>query len=179
MRKYPDILAVTANGQELYGHRQNMDITHPGYRYHAERIIRAMMEHLKDVPNIIGFQLDNETKSYGTAGPRVQQMFVASLKKKYPDILDFNREFGLDYWSNRVNDWADFRMYAARSTRVLPQNFSVFSAPSSQSSSPGNRTLSKSTNVTTSSSRRILILTGPITLTAISRRSTSMTPPAA
>ena len=40
-----------------------------------------MMEHLKDVPNIIGFQLDNETKSYGTAGPRVQQMFVASLKK--------------------------------------------------------------------------------------------------
>ena len=48
-RKYPDILAVTANGQELYGHRQNMDITHPGYRYHAERIIRAMMEHLKDV----------------------------------------------------------------------------------------------------------------------------------
>lgn len=81
-RKYPDILAVTANGQELYGHRQNMDITHPGYRYHAERIIRAMMEHLKDVPNIIGFQLDNETKSYGTAGPRVQQMFVASLKNR-------------------------------------------------------------------------------------------------
>ena len=107
-RKYPDILAVTANGQELYGHRQNMDITPPGYRYHAERVIRAMMEHLKDVPNIIGFQLDNETKSYGTAGPWVQQMFVASLKKKYPDILDFNREFGLDYWSNRVNDWADF-----------------------------------------------------------------------
>ena len=88
-RKYPDILAVTANGQELYGHRQNMDITHPGYRYHAERIIRAMMEHLKDVPNIIGFQLDNETKSYGTAGPRVQQMFVASLKKKIPGHFGF------------------------------------------------------------------------------------------
>ena len=87
VRKYPDILAVTANGQELYGHRQNMDITHPGYRYHAERIIRAMMEHLKDVPNIIGFQLDNETKSYGTAGPRVQQMFVASLKKKYLSLI--------------------------------------------------------------------------------------------
>ena len=170
-RKYPDILAVTANGQELYGHRQNMDITHPGYRYHAERVIRAMMEHLKDVPNIIGFQLDNETKSYGTAGPRVQQMFVASLKKKYPDILDFNREFGLDYWSNRVNDWADFP--DVRGT------INVFSAPSSQSSSPGSRTLSTSTNATTSSSRRILILTGPTTLTAISRRSTNMTPPAA
>ena len=125
-RKYPDILAVTANGQELYGHRQNMDITHPGYRYHAERIIRAMMEHLKDVPNIIGFQLDNETKSYGTAGPRVQQMFVASLKKKYPDILDFNREFGLDYWSNRVNDWADFPDVRGTINQSLAAEFCKF-----------------------------------------------------
>ena len=125
-RKYPDILAVTANGQELYGHRQNMDITHPGYRYHAERVIRAMMEHLKDVPNIIGFQLDNETKSYGTAGPRVQQMFVASLKKKYPDILDFNREFGLDYWSNRVNDWADFPDVRGTINQSLAAEFQRF-----------------------------------------------------
>ena len=29
--KYPDILAFTHNGQEIYGHRQNMDITHPEY----------------------------------------------------------------------------------------------------------------------------------------------------
>ena len=28
-KKYPDILAVTHNGKELYGHRQNMDITNP------------------------------------------------------------------------------------------------------------------------------------------------------
>ena len=40
-----------------------------------------MMEHIKDVPHIIGFQLDNETKSYGTAGPRVQAMFVDYLKE--------------------------------------------------------------------------------------------------
>lgn len=107
-KKYPDILAVTANGQGLYGHRQNMDITHPGYRMHCERVIRALMERVKDVPHVIGFQLDNETKSYGTAGPRVQRMFVSYLKEKYPDIREFNHEFGLDYWSNRVNDWADF-----------------------------------------------------------------------
>ena len=81
VKKYPDILAITNNGQEIYGHRQNMDITHPGYLKHAEIIIRAMMEHIKDVPHIIGFQLDNETKSYGTAGPRVQEMFVDYLKE--------------------------------------------------------------------------------------------------
>ena len=107
-KKYPDILALTNNGQNIYGARQNMDITHAGYLFHCERVIRAMMEHIKDVPHIIGFQLDNETKSYGTAGPRVQAMFVDYLKEKYPDINEFNREFGLDYWSNRVNTWEDF-----------------------------------------------------------------------
>ena len=77
VKKYPDILAITQNGRERYGHRQNMDITNPDYLSHAERVIRVLMEHVKDVPHVIGYQLDNETKSYGTAGPRVQAMFVA------------------------------------------------------------------------------------------------------
>lgn len=125
-KKYPDILAVTANGQELYGHRQNMDITHPGYRMHCERVIRALMERVKDVPHVIGFQLDNETKSYGTAGPRVQQMFVSYLKEKYPDIREFNHEFGLDYWSNRVNDWADFPDVRGTINQSLDAEFRKF-----------------------------------------------------
>ena len=108
VKKYPDILAITQNGRERYGHRQNMDITNPDYLSHAERVIRVLMEHVKDVPHVIGYQLDNETKSYGTAGPRVQAMFVDYLKENFPDINDFNHEFGLDYWSNRVNDWEDF-----------------------------------------------------------------------
>ena len=108
VKKYPDILAITQNGRERYGHRQNMDITNPDYLSHAERVIRVLMEHVKDIPHVIGYQLDNETKSYGTAGPRVQAMFVDYLKEKFPDIDEFNHEFGLDYWSNRVNDWEDF-----------------------------------------------------------------------
>ena len=75
-RKYPDILAITNDGPGIYGHRQNMDITHPGYRAHVENIIRRLMEHVADKPHVIGYQLDNETKSYGTAGPRPQTMFV-------------------------------------------------------------------------------------------------------
>ncbi len=108
VKKFPDIIAVTHGGQGIYGHRQNMDITHPEYLKYSERVIRKLMEHVKDIPHVIGYQLDNETKSYDTAGPRVQEMFVEYLKEKYPDINEFNHEFGLDYWSNRVNDWSDF-----------------------------------------------------------------------
>ena len=126
VRKYPDILAVTHNGQEIYGHRQNMDITHPEYLKHAEIVIRAIMEHIKDAPHIIGFQLDNETKSYDTAGPHVQQMFVDYLKAQYPDINTFNHEFGLDYWSNRVNSWEDFPDVRGTINQSLAAQFQKF-----------------------------------------------------
>ena len=126
VKKYPDILAITQNGRERYGHRQNMDITNPDYLSHAERVIRVLMEHVKDVPHVIGYQLDNETKSYGTAGPRVQAMFVDYLKEKFPDINDFNHEFGLDYWSNRVNDWDDFPDVRGTINQSLAAEFCKF-----------------------------------------------------
>ena len=126
VKKYPDILAITQNGSERYGHRQNMDITNPDYLSHAERVIRVLMEHVKDVPHVIGYQLDNETKSYGTAGPRVQAMFVDYLKENFPDINDFNHEFGLDYWSNRVNDWDDFPDVRGTINQSLAAEFCKF-----------------------------------------------------
>lgn len=126
VKKYPDILAITQNGRERYGHRQNMDITNPDYLSHAERVICVLMEHVKDVPHVIGYQLDNETKSYGTAGPRVQAMFVDYLKENFPDINDFNHEFGLDYWSNRVNDWDDFPDVRGTINQSLAAEFCKF-----------------------------------------------------
>ncbi|MEI6946435.1 beta-galactosidase [Paraflavisolibacter sp. H34] len=108
VKKYPDVLAVTNRGQNQYGPRQNMDISNRHYRFHSERVIRRILEHVKDHPAIIGYQVDNETKAYGTAGPDVQQQFVAYMKKKFGTLDSMNRAFGLDYWSNRINAWEDF-----------------------------------------------------------------------
>ncbi|MBO5209824.1 MAG: beta-galactosidase [Lachnospiraceae bacterium] len=107
--KYPDILALTHDGESIYGHRQNMDITHPMYLKHAEIIIRKLMEEVKPYKHIIGFQLDNETKSYDTCSSYAQAKFVEYLKEIFHNDLDaLNHEFGLDYWSNRINAWEDF-----------------------------------------------------------------------
>ncbi len=108
VKKHPDILSDTHSGRCMYGHRQNMDITHPMYRFYCERIIRKLLEVVSEYDNVIGFQIDNETKPYDACSVYAQQMFVEMLKKKFPDIEEFNREFGLDYWSNRVNNWDDF-----------------------------------------------------------------------
>ena len=107
-REHPDVLAITPDGQNRYGWRQNMDITNVHFRAAAEAMIVALVDHVKDHPSVIGYQLDNETKSYRTSGPNVQAAFVAQLKQQWPDLNAFNTEFGLDYWSNRVNDWLDF-----------------------------------------------------------------------
>ena len=90
-KKYPDILAVTHNGKELYGHRQNMDITNPDYLHHAQIIIEKLMEQVKDYDCVIGFQLDNETKPYDTCSKYAQAKFVEYLKNEFPDIDEFNR----------------------------------------------------------------------------------------
>lgn len=107
-KKDENIMSVTHSGRCMYGHRQTMDITNPTYLKYAKRIIEKLMEEVKDEPHVIGFQLDNETKSYDTCGPRAQQMFVDQLREMYPDIEEFNHEFGLDYWSNRIDDWDCF-----------------------------------------------------------------------
>ena len=107
--KHPEILAETHDGPERYGRRQNMDITNPVYLKHAEIIIRRLMEEVSSYDHVIGFQLDNETKSYDTCSRHAQKKFVEYLKKKFDNDLDaLNHAFGLDYWSNRINAWEDF-----------------------------------------------------------------------
>ena len=109
VKAYPGVLAETVKGRGIYGERQIMDITHPVYRYYAERVIRKLMEVSAHRKCVIGFQLDNETKYYGTAGKNVQLGFVKYLREKFHNDLDaMNHEFGLDYWSNRINAWEDF-----------------------------------------------------------------------
>lgn len=109
VKSHPDVLARTSKGRGIYGSRQIMDITHPVYRFYGERVIRELMKHTAQRKCVIGFQLDNETKYYGTAGKNVQEKFVKYLRQKFNDDLNaMNQEFGLDYWSNRINAWEDF-----------------------------------------------------------------------
>ncbi|MDO4344050.1 MAG: beta-galactosidase [Eubacteriales bacterium] len=106
-KKYPDVMADTHTGICRYGHRQNFDITHPGYLFHAERILRRLFEEVQGYENVIGFQLDNETKSYDTCSPRAQELFKEWLKKRFKTPEELNRRMGLAYWSNSIGSWDD------------------------------------------------------------------------
>ena len=106
--EHPEVLAVTPNGQNKYGPRQNMDITAPYYRERAEIMIRALMQHVKDNPQVIGYQIDNETKYYNVSSENVQAGFRDYLRNKFGTLERLNDVYGLNYWSNRINSWEEF-----------------------------------------------------------------------
>ena len=106
---HPDVLADTPQGPNRYGARQIMDIVNPSYRYYGERVIRRLVSHVADNPQVIGYQVDNETKYYDCVSPDMQRLFVKYLRQRFDDDLDrLNAAYGLDYWSNRVDSWEDF-----------------------------------------------------------------------
>lgn len=107
--RHPEVMGVTASGPNKYGPRQNMDITAPAYRYYGEQAIRALVEHTAGRPNVVGFQLDNETKYYDAANDDIQRAFIDSLRARFDGDLDaLNAAYGLNYWANRINAWEEF-----------------------------------------------------------------------
>ncbi len=56
---------------------------------------------------MIGYQIDNETTSYGTAGANVQAGFVRYLQEKFSTVDRLNKIWGLVYWGQQLHDWSE------------------------------------------------------------------------
>ena len=107
--KHPEVFVERLNGTKgSYGIRQNFDITSPAYLFYAERIIRKLMEHYSVHPAIIGYQVDNETGTYGAANYDYFRGFVDYLKDKYRTTDTLNKLWGLNYWGMTLNGWDEF-----------------------------------------------------------------------
>lgn len=118
-RKYPDILVTKFKGQEDYGSRQNMDIVNPDYRRHAERIIRKMISHVADHPAVIGYQLDNETKSYETASEYAKDLFRERLREKFVTTDSLNRTWNMYYWSQSVSTFDEIHISGSMANQAI------------------------------------------------------------
>ncbi|EWM10061.1 beta-galactosidase [Kutzneria sp. 744] len=107
-RQYPEIAGERATGRRIgWGARQEVDFTHPAFRFHAERVIRRIVGRYAGHPAVIGFQVDNEPGLELLHNHGVFQRFVDHLRATYGDVETLNREWGLVYWSHRLSTWAD------------------------------------------------------------------------
>jgi beta-galactosidase len=107
-RQYPEIAADHATGQSTHwGGRQEVDFTHPAFRFHAERVVRRIVARYAGHPAVIGFQVDNEPGCRLPHNRGVFERFVDELRHTYGDVETLNRAWGLVYWSHRLTTWAD------------------------------------------------------------------------
>jgi len=107
-KEHPEMFITRFGGQTItYGYRQNTDLANATYRFYCERIIRKLLEHYKNNPTVIGWQIDNETSSGGAANADVQAGFVQYLQKKFKTVDELNKVWGLNYWGQRLNDWSE------------------------------------------------------------------------
>ncbi|MCL3860837.1 beta-galactosidase [Actinotalea sp. K2] len=107
-RRYPEIAGERATGARIgWGARQEVDLTHAAFRFHAERIIRAVVGRYVDHPAVIGVQVDNEPGLHLLHNHGVFEQFVDDLRHTYGDVGTLNEAWGLTYWSHRLSTWAD------------------------------------------------------------------------
>ncbi|ROP34543.1 beta-galactosidase [Pseudokineococcus lusitanus] len=107
-RKHPEIAAVDETGHRRpWGSRQEVDYTHPAFRHHAERIIRAVVGRYAEHPAVVGFQVDNEPGLHLFHNRSVVEGFVDELRRTYGTVDALNEAWGLTYWSHRLSTWAD------------------------------------------------------------------------
>lgn len=117
-KQNPEILARKFNGaQNMYGMRQNMNTDSAAYRFYAGRLIRQIVSRYKDDPNVIGWQVDNETGTYGAANDDVFVRFQHHLEKKFGTPENLSKAWFLNYWGQNLHSWLDLpRPDAAQST---------------------------------------------------------------
>ncbi|HPG39926.1 MAG TPA: beta-galactosidase [bacterium] len=106
--KHPEIYRkLSVNGEPTpYGMRQEANLSNPAFRFYCERVIRQIVNHYKDHPAIIGYQVDNETHT-GFNGRDNYLNFLDYLKEKYGTVEKINQIWGLNYWGQTINSFAE------------------------------------------------------------------------
>jgi beta-galactosidase len=105
-KAHPEILARPLGGAPVfYGMRQNMDTDNTTFRFYAGRIVRNLVEHYRNNAAVIGWQIDNETSSYGASNPDVFAGFVDHLKSRFSTPENLDKAWFLNYWGQDIHSW--------------------------------------------------------------------------
>jgi beta-galactosidase len=139
---HPEILVryQGADTNTTYGMRQNMDTDNPIFRSYAQRLITNMVAHYRDNPTVIGWQIDNETGSYGAYNADVFAGFLNYLKQKFSTPEVMNKAWFLNYWGQDVNRWEDMPTPTAPPAPATNSSGPAGSRCVSPTTSPGRRT---------------------------------------
>ncbi|MCI8478813.1 MAG: beta-galactosidase [Oscillospiraceae bacterium] len=109
-KRYPEVLGEYEGGRKrAYGSRHVNCLNSPAFRRAAEGIVQAMVEHYRDEPQVIAWQVDNECGHEGSDVcycPRCHAAFQQYLARKFcGDIDTLNETYGTAFWSQGYNSF--------------------------------------------------------------------------
>lgn len=121
--KYPEVLNATQDGDLMHhGMRKHCNLSSPKFRELSARITRKIVEHYKDHPALIGWQIDNELNCeisvyYAEAD---HEAFREWVKRKYSSLDELNRAWGTSFWNQQYTSWE--QIYLPRRTPNVGSN---------------------------------------------------------
>lgn len=111
--KYPETLRTASDGTRMQpGSRQHASYASPVFREKSRAITRAMAEHYRKNPHVIGWQTDNELYCHfhDDHGAEIHTAFRAFLRRIYADDLDaLNRAWGNAFWAQTIRAWDEIQ----------------------------------------------------------------------
>lgn len=110
-RAHPEVLRVDADGRrQEHGSRQHAGHFSPVFRDCSRRITRALAEHYRENPHVIGWQTDNEFHCHFREdySPAAEAAWVAWLRDRFAgDIGALNTAWGTAFWANTYARFED------------------------------------------------------------------------
>ncbi len=110
-RDHPEVLRIDADGRrQEHGSRQHAGHFSPVYQDYSRKITRALAEHYRDNPHVLGWQTDNEFHCHFREdySPAAEAAWVEWLRARFSgDIAALNRAWGTAFWANTYARFED------------------------------------------------------------------------
>ena len=106
---FPEMLRVDARGVRMqHGSRQQACYSSETLRHHSQSVTRAMAEHYRDNPHVVGWQTDNEFNCHMSEChcESCQEGFREFLRERYRgDLSALNSAWGTAFWAQSYHDF--------------------------------------------------------------------------
>ena len=106
--RYPEVLRVDYGGTRLrHGSRRHYNYTAPVYLEKSRAITRALAEHYRQHPVVVGWQIDNELNCHldVSFAPSDHEAFRAWCRERYGTLEALNHAWGTAFWSQTYAAW--------------------------------------------------------------------------
>jgi beta-galactosidase len=111
VRKHPEVLSLEESWVRMdHGARQHASFSSNYFRQYSLKMIGELARHYGNDPRIIGWQIDNEPRTFFDYNEDAQKRFREWLRNRYSTIDVLNNVWGTSFWSQLYTDFSQINI---------------------------------------------------------------------